>query len=151
MTSILDRSCFMDIYVSGLSCHNPFISLQHGTDDHRVGLGASNQKINLPLRAAAGFPNLFLGSVTIGVRPISRQLLHIGFCQMLQNFRMSPFPIVILKKKHFIPSLSPYEFKFADFIILENHRYFNRLNIRKWELLVVGSAYLEYGPRQRYW
>ena len=42
---------------------------RHGTDDHRVGLGASNQKINLTVRAAAGFPNLFLGSVTIGVRP----------------------------------------------------------------------------------
>ena len=71
MSGILDSTGFMAVYMSSLSCQYPLVSVQHGTDNCRIGLSSSYQKKHLCIRTATGFSDLFFCRITVFVRAIA--------------------------------------------------------------------------------
>lgn len=101
MAGKFDGSGFMDADMPGGCCNHALIIVQHGRDNHGIGLCAACKKLHVCFGAAAGSAYFFPGTFTVQIRAIPGQRLHICFQKALQNPRMRACHIIIFKRYHY--------------------------------------------------
>ena len=72
-------------------------AVEHGADDHGVGLRAAGDEEDIRLRAGAGRADLLFGAGTIGVGAVTGNFFKVGLYQFLQNGRVGTLTVVVFK------------------------------------------------------
>ena len=98
MSGILDSTGFMAVYMTSLSCQYTLVSVQHGTDNCRIGLSSSYQKKHLCIRTATCLADLFFCRITVFICAIAGKLLHVCLHKFFKDRRMRSLAVIVYKK-----------------------------------------------------
>ena len=86
VSGALDGAGLMGVHMAAGGRDNALIRTQQRVDDNHVGLRAAGEEVNLSLRAGAGRLDLLRSGRGDLVISVAGERLHIGLCQMFQNF-----------------------------------------------------------------
>ena len=100
MSSMLDRSSFMDIYMSCVGAYYSLIGFQDRRYDRGVGLRASDKEMDIGICSSADFFDDIACRFAIMIFSIAYRLLEIGLNQALKNSGMRAFVVITLKLYH---------------------------------------------------
>ena len=93
----LDGTGLMGGYMAGGGSQYALPAVEHGADDHGVGLSAAGDEKDIRLRAGAGRADLLFGAGTIGVGAVTGNFFKVGLYQFLQNGRVGTLTVVVFK------------------------------------------------------
>ena len=93
----LDGTGLMGGYMAGGGSQHALPAVEHGADDHGVGLSAAGDEEDIRLRAGAGRADLLFGAGTIGVGAVTGNFFKVGLYQFLQNGRVGTLTVVVFK------------------------------------------------------
>lgn len=79
MAASLHRARLMDVDMARIRAQHALMGTQSRCNHREIGLGFSNEEMNIQVRSAAQGSNQFPGPLAIGVLPVTGRLFHIRF------------------------------------------------------------------------
>ena len=97
VANVLNCACFVCVDVAGNGAIDSLMRTQGSADNGKVGLGATNEKMHVSIRAGEGFFDKLACFVTVRVKTVAVGLLHVCLDEFFEDCRMAAFCIVAVE------------------------------------------------------